>query len=74
MSKQQLARIKEGLAGILWDIDRPSYIPTWDEVRKSSHKQCQMDRKNTLIDATYILEYLDSEGLKLSDGSSLIRR
>ncbi|HUV45566.1 MAG TPA: hypothetical protein VMW45_00650 [Dehalococcoidia bacterium] len=61
MTKQE--ELREGIAKILWDIDRPSNVPNWDELKKSTHEQCVMETKNTLIDATHILAYLHSQGV-----------
>jgi len=61
MTKQE--RIRDGLAKMLWDIDRPSHVPIWEDLKKSTHMQSVMEVENTLTDAMYLIEYLHSQGV-----------
>ncbi len=63
LTKQEM--LQDGVAQVLWHIDCPSNMPTWEETKKSKHQQNVMDTKNTLIDAMCILRYLDEVGCVL---------
>lgn len=72
MNKREI--IREGIAKRVWNIDRPDSLPTWEELKKDTHEQCQMEVKNHLIDADYLLEYLHSQGVVIKVDKELPKR
>lgn len=56
MTKQD--KLRDGLAKILWEINLPSHVPSWEDLKRDTHEQCEMEVTNTLIDAAHILQYL----------------